>query len=90
MVRDSESTGRAAEITQSAETAGFVSTLDGQNAPSGTEHPRRNTKEELWKGACIMSGMEMSGAMWIVNLVPLFFIVGLFLAMLSSSPKTDR
>lgn len=37
-----------------------------------------------------MNGMEISGAMWIVNLVPLFFIVGLFLAMLSSSPKTDR
>lgn len=34
--------------------------------------------------------MEGSGAMWVVNLIPLFFIVGLFLAMLSSSPKTNR
>ncbi len=32
----------------------------------------------------------MSGAIWIVNLIPLFFIVGLFLAMLASSPRTDR
>ncbi|MBV6430917.1 MAG: hypothetical protein IANPNBLG_01038 [Bryobacteraceae bacterium] len=34
--------------------------------------------------------MESSGVMWIINLIPLFFIVGLFLAMLSSSPKADR
>ncbi len=34
--------------------------------------------------------MELSGTMWIINLIPLFFIVGLFLAMLSTSPKTDR
>jgi len=34
--------------------------------------------------------VEISGAMWVVNLIPLFFIVGLFLAMLSSSPKADR
>lgn len=32
----------------------------------------------------------MSGAIWIVNLIPLFFIVGLFLAMVGSSPRADR
>jgi hypothetical protein len=37
-----------------------------------------------------MLNVEISGAMWVVNLIPLFFIVGLFLAMLSSSPKADR
>lgn len=37
-----------------------------------------------------MMSMEGLGAMWVANLIPLFFIVGLFLAMLSSSPRTDR
>lgn len=35
-------------------------------------------------------GVEAMGAMWVSSLIPLFFIVGLFLAMLASSPKTDR
>lgn len=49
-----------------------------------------NHGTKLWNESCIMNSVEISGAMWIVNLIPLFFILGLFLAMLSSSPKADR
>lgn len=38
----------------------------------------------------MVKGMEITGTMWIVSLIPLFFIVGLFLAMLSGAPKADR
>ncbi|MDX1980076.1 MAG: hypothetical protein SFV51_07400 [Bryobacteraceae bacterium] len=42
------------------------------------------------EGELHVMNVEAPGAMWVTTLIPLFFIVGMFLAMLASSPKTDR